>query len=95
MGRFEIAPLRWSASINHESAADHGGFDLKQELLGQARSTTDGHSTPICVRCFHLTIKPKPCTQVQGQVNQSWDVAQVLPKYFASSKVTWFVPFSK
>jgi hypothetical protein len=30
-------------------------------------SLANRHPTAVCIRCFHLTIKPKPCTQVQGQ----------------------------
>ena len=35
--------------------------------FSQTRGPTDRQSAPICVRCFHLTINPKPCTSVQGQ----------------------------
>jgi len=38
------------------------------------RGPTDRQSAPFCVRYFHLTIKPKPCTQVQGQARQSWNL---------------------
>jgi hypothetical protein len=35
--------------------------------FGQARSSADRQPTTVCIQCFHLDIKPKPCTQVQGQ----------------------------
>src|SRR6266516_2970315 len=35
--------------------------------FSQVRGATDRQSAPVCVQCFHLAIKPKPCTQVQGQ----------------------------
>lgn len=35
--------------------------------VSKARSPPDSHRTTVCIRCFHLITKRKPCIQVQGQ----------------------------